>query len=174
MQKFKRTSGLPRVQRVLGILRGFHPASLLDVGSGRGAFLWPVLDAFPGLRVVAIDHSPRRVEDIAAVHRGSVVTLSALRADAHWIPLASASQDVVTLLEVLEHLHSPSAAVAEAIRVAGRAVVLSVPSRADNNPEHIHLFDGKQIEALFLEGGATKVRCEFVLNHLIAVATVRR
>jgi hypothetical protein len=32
---------LPRVRKVLGVLRGVHPANLLDVGSGRGAFLWP-------------------------------------------------------------------------------------------------------------------------------------
>src|SRR5262249_48856867 len=75
LQKFKRTAGLPRVQRVLGILRGFHPQGVLDIGSGRGAFLWPLLDAFPTLPVIAIDRSPRRIADIAAVHRGGVTNL---------------------------------------------------------------------------------------------------
>src|SRR4029077_11832653 len=32
---FKRTAGLPRVVRVIGMLRGLLPDSLLDLGSGR-------------------------------------------------------------------------------------------------------------------------------------------
>ena len=54
------------LHRVLGLLRGLLGASLelaaprlLDVGSGRGAFLWPLLDAFPRLRVTAIDREAR-------------------------------------------------------------------------------------------------------------------
>src|SRR5690349_19042826 len=51
LHRFKRTMELPRVRKTLGALRGLLPASLLDVGSGRGAFLWPLLDAFPALPV---------------------------------------------------------------------------------------------------------------------------
>src|SRR5215472_7348436 len=51
LHRFKRTMGLPRVRKALGALRGLAPESLLDVGSGRGAFLWPLLDAFPDLPI---------------------------------------------------------------------------------------------------------------------------
>src|SRR5687768_6558356 len=51
--RFKRNASLPRVQRVLGILRGLAPSSLLDVGSGRGTFLWPFLDENIEIPVVA-------------------------------------------------------------------------------------------------------------------------
>src|SRR5262245_47417977 len=47
LHKFKRQAELPRVRKVLGFLQGIAPVSLLDVGSGRGAFLWPLLDSFP-------------------------------------------------------------------------------------------------------------------------------
>ena len=58
LHKFKRIDELPRVRRVIGMLRGaLRPTSLLDVGSGRGAFLWPLLDAFPRSR------SPRSICD---------------------------------------------------------------------------------------------------------------
>ena len=67
LHKFKRNTELPRVRKVLGILRGLSPASLLDVGSGRGTFLWPLLDAFPWLEVTAVDVNPVRVADIEAV-----------------------------------------------------------------------------------------------------------
>lgn len=55
LHKFKRNAELPRVRKVLGILRGLAPASLLDVGSGRGTFLWPLLDTFPHIEVTSID-----------------------------------------------------------------------------------------------------------------------
>ncbi len=49
LHKFKRQSELPRARKVLGVLQGLAPAGLLDIGSGRGAFLWPLLDSFPHL-----------------------------------------------------------------------------------------------------------------------------
>ena len=46
---FKRSpEKLPRVRMALGFLRSVWPESLLDVGSGRGAFLFPFLEEFPG------------------------------------------------------------------------------------------------------------------------------
>ncbi|HEX8034684.1 MAG TPA: class I SAM-dependent methyltransferase, partial [Ktedonobacterales bacterium] len=127
LHRFKRTMGLPRVSKVLGILRGLQPDTLLDIGSGRGAFLWPLLDAFPNLRVTCADILDHRVAGIQAVHDGGVATLAAVRADATALPLADESFDVVTLLEVLEHIPDTRRALAEVCRVAKRFVVLSVP-----------------------------------------------
>ena len=46
------------------------------------------------------------------------------------------------------------------------------PSRpsADDNPQHIHLFSGPQLLALFAQAGAEHVNLSGVHNHLIAVA----
>lgn len=42
---FKRSQPLlPRVKMVLGFLKAMQFDTLLDVGSGRGAFLWPFMD----------------------------------------------------------------------------------------------------------------------------------
>lgn len=172
LHKFKRSTELPRVRKVLGILRGLAPASLLDVGSGRGTFLWPLLDAFPWLEVTAVDVNPVRVADIAAVGSGGVANLRALRMDAEALELEDGYAEVVTTLEVLEHLQSPRRAASEAVRVASKYVVASVPSKEDDNPEHINLFDARGFESLFLDAGARGVKVEYVLNHMLAVVQV--
>jgi 2-polyprenyl-3-methyl-5-hydroxy-6-metoxy-1,4-benzoquinol methylase len=169
LHRFKRTSGLPRVSRVLGILRGLGPESVLDIGSGRGVFLWPLLDAFSWLPVMAIDRSSQRVASLHAVACGGVTRLTPFVADIQRLGLAGGSVDVVTFLEVLEHLERPALALAEALRVVRRFVVLSVPSKGDDNPEHIHLFTRDSLEKLVLDAGASRVSFDGVLNHLIAV-----
>ncbi len=172
LHRFKRTMGLARVQRVLGALRALAPQRLLDIGSGRGAFLWPLLDAFPDLPVTAVDLLDYRVADMQAVRRGGVELLDARQADATALPFPDDAFEVATLLEVLEHIPDPARALAEAARVARRALLLSVPSKPDNNPEHIHLFDGPTLRRLLLEAGARRVNADYVLNHMIVVATL--
>jgi ubiquinone/menaquinone biosynthesis C-methylase UbiE len=170
LHRFKRTMGLPRVGKVLGILRGLQPANLLDIGSGRGAFLWPLLDAFPHLPVTCADILEHRVAGIQAVHDGGVATLVAIHADATALPFADESFDVVTLLEVLEHIPDTERALAHVCRVARRFVVLSVPLHPDDNPEHIHLFDQQMLTDLLQRHGIARVTADHVLNHLILVA----
>jgi hypothetical protein len=170
LHKFKRAGELPRVKQVIGTLRGLAPAELLDVGSGRGTFLWPLLDALPSLRVTAIDLAARRANDLHAVRRGGIERLTALQMDAQRLGFADGSFDVVTQLEVLEHLPDPSLAAREALRVARRFVVASVPSAPDDNPEHIHLFDERALGTLF--SGAARVTCEWVRSHIVMVARV--
>lgn len=172
LHRFKRTAELPRVRKVLGVLRGLAPTDLLDVGSGRGVFLWPLLDAFPDLHVWAIDRLPHRIAGIDAVHRGGVSRLNAAVMDVARLGFGAQSVDGVTMLEVLEHLPDPAQAAREAVRVARRFVVVSVPSREDDNPEHIHLFTRAALERLLLTAGARRVSFDGVLNHLIAVALV--
>lgn len=172
LHRFKRTMGLARVGRVLGILRGVAPAELLDIGSGRGAFLWPLLDSMPHLPVTAVDTLDHRVEGLRAVAGGGVANLHAQRADATRLPFADRAFDAVTMLEVLEHIPDTAAALAEALRVARRFVILSVPSHPDNNPEHIHLFGAGQLEELLLRHGAARASFERVPGHLIAIARV--
>lgn len=50
-----------------------------------------------------------------------------LHADAHSLPLADRSADLVVCVEVLEHVGEPDRALAEIARVARRDILLSVP-----------------------------------------------
>lgn len=172
MHKFKRNSELPRTRRVLSMLTGLAPASLLDIGSGRGVFLWPLLDTFPDLEVTAIDKNERRATDLAAVARGGNPRLRARQMDATALDFPVQSFDGVTQLEVLEHMPDPLKAAREAVRVARRFVIATVPSKPDDNPEHIQLFDTRTFAQLFEHAGARRVQVEHVLNHIVALALV--
>jgi len=172
LHKFKHDTELPRVQRVLGILRGLAPQDLLDTGSGRGTFLWPLLASFPALPVTSIDVSSQRAGDVHAVRKGGIARLHAAQMNAQQMAFADRSFDVITMLEVLEHMPDPLAALREAIRVARRFIILSVPSVPDDNPEHIHLFTPDQLQRMAADAGAAKLTLEHVLNHRIGVLRV--
>lgn len=170
LHRFKRTMGLPRVTKVFGILRGLLPANLLDIGSGRGAFLWPLLDAFPGLSVTAIDADEKRICDIQAVQKGGFAHIESAVMDVAELSFPDACFDVTTVLEVLEHVIDPEQALREIRRVTRRFLVISVPSHEDDNPEHLHLLDQKTLTTMLMNIGALKVRYDYVPGHLIAVA----
>ena len=172
LHRFKRTAQLPRVRAVLGALRGFGATRIVDLGSGRGAFVWPLLDALPGVAIVATDVLDHRARLYEHVRRGGVERVHGVRADITALPFANASADCVTALEVLEHLPDdrPAAAAREAVRVARVAVIASVPSHEDDNPEHVQRFDGARFEALVRAAGARRVAIEYVHNHIVAVA----
>lgn len=159
---------LPRVSKVLGMLRGLGPLSLLDIGPGRGAFLWPLLNTFPALELTAIDRNPQVVRDVVALHRGGYETLHGAVMTVQELALPDKRFDGVTMLEVLEHLPKPEAAARELVRVARRFAILSVPSKEDDNPQHIQLFKAASLEEIFLRAGARRVQCNHVLNHIIA------
>jgi ubiquinone/menaquinone biosynthesis C-methylase UbiE len=172
LHRFKRTMGLRRVAKVLGVLKSIAPAELLDIGSGRGVFLWPLLDAFPWLPITALDTLDYRVSDIQAVADGGVVNLRAVHANVRQLPFDDGQFDVVTVLEVLEHIPDTARVLAEVCRVARRFVVLSVPSKPDDNPQHVHLFDAGTLERLLRRAGADRVTFDYVPGHIVAVARV--
>jgi SAM-dependent methyltransferase len=174
LHKFKQSAELPRVRAVLGVLKGIGPSEVLDIGSGRGVFLWPLLAAFADLPVTAVDTAPGRVADLHAVTSGGVGRLRAHLADASRLPFAPRAFDVVTALEVVEHIQDVERAAREILRVARRFVVVSVPSKPDDNPEHVRLFDPASMTDLLERHGATNVHIDHVLNHMIAVAGVAR
>jgi len=170
MYRFKDHADMARVQKVLGFLRGVWPQSLLDVGSGRGVFLFPFLRAFPQTPVTSLDVLDYRVQFLDDVRAGGVETLTALEKDiCHW-DMPDHSFDVVTLLEVLEHIPDVESAVRSAVRLARRFVVLTVPSKPDDNPEHIHLLTKPVLTELFNRAGCTHLSFDGVNGHLFMAA----
>lgn len=174
MHYFKTKEDLPRVQVVLSFLLGIVAAgqchSLLDVGSGRGVFLFPLLRDFPDLEVTSVDILPHRVELLDCIAKGGVANLHPMLADICSGELPPKSFDVVTMLEVLEHISDTEAAVKNAVRLARNYIIVSVPSKPDDNPEHIHLFSNDDLKNHFLNAGCSKVKFMSVTNHRVMIA----
>ncbi len=163
---------LPRVKRTMGFLRSITFESLLDVGSGRGVFLLPFLRTFPRVRVTALDLLEKRVDFLSRLSDGGFHQLTAMKGSICDAPFPDRSFDVVTMLEVLEHIPDVERAVAEGVRLAGKFVVVTVPSHPDNNPEHIHLLTKERLTALFRQAGCTRLHFDGVEGHLFLVAAV--
>lgn len=167
MHYFKVKDDLPRVQVVLGFLHGIQFDSLLDVGSGRGVFLLPLLRDFPEKEVMSADILPRRVEIWKDVAAGGIDNLHPRLEDICTTSLPDKCVDVVTLLEVLEHIPDAEMAARQAMRLARQYVLVTVPSKPDDNPEHIHLFSSEDLARLF--DGARWTKFGGVQNHRFAI-----
>ena len=111
---------MPRVRKTLGFLRSVQPENLLDVGSGRGVFLFPFLEAFPWVEVTSVDLLAHRAEFLQDLSRGGITNLRAEQGDICLQPFPEKSFDVVTVLEVLEHIPDVEKAVFAAVRMARR------------------------------------------------------
>jgi 2-polyprenyl-3-methyl-5-hydroxy-6-metoxy-1,4-benzoquinol methylase len=169
LHKFKQNQDLARVRRVLSLLRSLAPATLLDIGSGRGTFLWPLMAGFPEVAVTAIDVLDRRIADLDAVRQGGIHRLQVFQMDVCELTFPDTSFDGVTILEVLEHLHNREVALRQALRVARRLLIASVPSTPDDNPEHRHLFTVSRLREMAVAGGCPQPKIEHVLNHRILI-----
>ncbi len=166
---FKKKEYLPRVKRVLGFLKGITFENLLDVGSGRGVFLFPFLEEFSWSDVTSIDILQNRVDFLENISIGGLEKLHALKADLCAQPYPDNTFDVITLLEVLEHIPDVQSAINAAVKMARKYIVVSVPSKEDDNPEHIHLLDKQTLTNYFNSLGVTKLTFDGVNGHLFMV-----
>ena len=164
------TQTLARTRKTLGFLRSVPFESMLDVGSGRGVFLFPFMREFSRVPVTSLDILEKRVTLLNAIHDGGVENLSALNASICDWDAPDGSFDVVTLLEVLEHIPDVQLAIKNAVRLARRYVVVTVPSKPDDNPEHIHLLTKPVLTELFHNVGCDNLRFDGVPGHLFMLA----
>ena len=161
-------------RRLRGVLSELGPHSILDAGCGEGEMLRRgVLPST--VKPVCVDLDSARLALVAGHDR--------VRASVMSLPFASRSFDVVTCLEVLEHLDDPAAAVRETARVARHAVVFSVPYEPyfrignvlrgkhlgllGNHPEHVQHWNLRTFRA-FLSGPVAPVRVVEAFPWIIA------
>ena len=171
MHPFRKIYGdQPRVRAVLDFLHGVGVDTLLDVGSGRGAFLWPLAAEFPKARIAGLDILATRIACLNAVREGGLETLLPIRADIRHFQAQPGCFDVVTLLDVLEHIPDVAVALSAAARLARRYVVVSVSFRPNEYPEPFHLLTQERLTALFETAGPFRLRFDTVRDHLLLIA----
>lgn len=127
----KHTTGNPIQRRLIerfhaklaSLVKQQEPDTLLDAGCGEGFVAESMLRAIPTVGITGFDPFEPCVQ--AARRRNPRATF--LVGDIYDIPFDDDSFDVVCCFEVMEHLHDAPLALKEIARVAGKAVVLSVP-----------------------------------------------
>jgi 2-polyprenyl-3-methyl-5-hydroxy-6-metoxy-1,4-benzoquinol methylase len=161
-----KNSKLPRVEKVIGMLKGIRPPSILDIGFGRGKFLYPLLEEFDNYNITALELNKKSIEE-AKVLQNRYTKLKVIESDFLTNPLYMGKAfHTITALEVMEHIEDTEKFLDECVRLAYEWIILSVPSKEDNNPEHIHLFTEEKINKLFKKYNLTP-KYEYVLNHMI-------
>ncbi len=155
-------------------------AVIVDVGVGEGLCLERFLP--DGQSAIGVEY--RHDKSVAAALRLS--GLAPVVADAGMVPIASKSADLVTCIEVLEHLVTDEPAVAELARICRGRCVVSVPwepwfrlgnmgrgkniKRFGNDPEHVQFFTPTRLKAM-METSFADVRIVKAFPWLIAEAS---
>ena len=121
-----------------------------------------------------MDLLEKRVAFLRELADGGFRQLRAVQGDICTQPFPDDSFDVVTMLEVLEHILNVEKAVAAAVRMAKQYVVVTVPSKPDDNPEHIHLLTREKLTQLFSAAGCTRLHFDGVEGHLFLAAAIDR
>jgi 2-polyprenyl-3-methyl-5-hydroxy-6-metoxy-1,4-benzoquinol methylase len=171
---------IARLLRKLRYVAGSTDGIWVDVGIGEGLALKAMRVNSGTLVGVEYRHDKlsRALEQLPA--------LSGVRADAGMLPFTPHSSDVVTCLEVLEHLEAPERAVAELARICRGHCVISVPwepffrlgnlcqgkdvRRWGNNPEHVQQFQPSTLRTL-LGRSFREITIHRCFPWVVAVAT---
>ncbi len=138
-----------------------------EIGTGTGILALEL--AREGLRVVAIDHSPRMLEAAREkIERSGIAGIELRLGEASALPLANAEVDAVLAHMVLHYLPKPAEAIREMARVVrpGGVVVIADFVRHDHEWMRDELgvvwlgFAPQEIEAWFAEAGLAELRLE--------------
>jgi len=153
---------------------------VVDIGIGEGFALERMFPA--GTPAIGLEYR----HDKALVASEKLPEVSVVRGDAGVLPFPDRSADLVTSIEVLEHLPGYEQAVAEMARICRGRLVVSVPwepwfrlgnlgrgknvKRWGNDPEHVNFFAPRTLEAA-LRLHFDQVRVVKAFPWIIAEAT---
>ena len=137
---FTGTAGAMRRQALVPlaeVLRGRdqRKVSLLEVACGTGGFLADVAANFPRLNVTAFDLSPAYVAE-AKARLGARRGLNIIEANAEAMPVADASQDIVSCIYLFHELppkvrKAVAAEIARVLKPGGTAIIMDALQTGD-------------------------------------------
>ena len=114
--------------RIMRELARLKVESMLDVGGAEGYKSYIARNLF-GIKVHTSDLSEE-----ACKRAKEIFDVDGMPCDIHQLPFGDEQFDVVTCSETLEHVTEPKQAVDELLRVANKAVIITVPVE---DPEHL-------------------------------------
>ena len=107
---------------MVGALEYLDVHSVLDVGSGTGRVLRYLKERAPAVRRTGLEP----VDELREIARASGIDAAEiLGGDAQQLPFADGSFDLVCAFGVLHHVRDHARVVAEMLRVAGKAIMIS-------------------------------------------------
>jgi len=159
-----------------------EPASLLDVGCGEGALVQRFARRLGSRRVVGVDLREDSLQ--AGWSRHEAPNLEYRTLDGGEIPFAAGEFDMVSAIEVLEHVPDPQLTLHEMSRCAQRHLLVSVPreplwrtlnvargaywSQLGNTPGHLNHWSRRSfIQLLRGHGEIAEVRSPFPWTMLL-------
>jgi SAM-dependent methyltransferase len=174
---------LARWMATMHAVLGDTSGVVVDVGIGEGFALERMFPA--GTPAIGLEYR----HDKARVASEKLPEVSVVRGDAGVLPFPDRSADLVTSIEVLEHLPGYEQAVVEMARICRGRLVVSVPwepwfrlgnlgrgknvKRWGNDPEHVNFFSPRKLEAA-LRLHFDEVRVVRAFPWIIAEATSPR
>ncbi|MCH2136152.1 MAG: class I SAM-dependent methyltransferase [Phycisphaerales bacterium] len=164
-------------RRLLGLGRRFD-GKLLDVGCGAGGFLASCLDAgVPRERTHGLDIDPESVQ--RASDRGlQVGTMGPSGPDETDLPF---TPDVITMLDVLEHIEAPAQFLQALHRVAapGCRILILVPAHRwlwspwDDRLGHKRRYDRRTLRDHLLQGRWTLQHQRYIFPSMVLPGLIR-
>jgi SAM-dependent methyltransferase len=108
-----------------GLLMCANPSSVLDVGCGEGVLVERWAKLLDGRRVVGTDLQEESIQTGWSARRAPNLEYRIARAES--LPFAAGEFDLVSAIEVLEHVADPERTLSEMARCAQRHLLVSVP-----------------------------------------------
>jgi 2-polyprenyl-3-methyl-5-hydroxy-6-metoxy-1,4-benzoquinol methylase len=159
-----------------------EPASLLDVGCGEGALVQRFARRLGSRRVVGVDLQEDSLQ--AGWSRHEAPNLEYRTLDGGELPFAAGEFDMVSAIEVLEHVPDPQLTLHEMSRCAQRHLLVSAPreplwrtlnvargaywSQLGNTPGHVNHWSRRSfIQLLRGHGEIAEVRSPFPWTMLL-------
>lgn len=164
-----------RTYEIMKSLSHLDFKTLLDVGGAEG---WK---AFLAKELFSAEVANSDLSEEACKRSAELFGIRSVPGDVHELPFNSNEFDVVISSETLEHAKDVNEAVRELLRVARRAVVITVPHETKEEVEkhitegevhgHIHAFDLKSFD--FLKSEGYEVLCKKVMTRYSAALALR-
>lgn len=161
-----------RTYEIMRALAQLRFKSLLDVGGAEGYTTYVAQQLFG----VAVTHS--ELSEEACQRARDIFHVNSVQTDIHNLPFRDNEFDVVLCSEVLEHAPDAEKSTEELLRVAARAVVITVPhepreliDHINQNGEphgHINSFNATSFD--FIKSRGYHVKCQRMVSPFLRMA----